>query len=235
MSLNLPQHLGIIPDGNRRWAKLRNLQPWKGHEEGLKRIDDIFLWCQEFGIKMITIYTISTENLSRPALEVNFLLDILKKKLSEMLKEDSDVMKKKVRVKILGKKELLPQDVQLLVHSVEEATKSHSNYFLNLAMAYDGREEILDATRRIAKQVKDGDISLEEINGHLFSSNLYAELPDVDLIIRTSEQRVSGFMTWQSTYSEIIFLEDRLFPEITKEDFKKVLEEFSNRQRRFGK
>ncbi|MFH1249457.1 MAG: polyprenyl diphosphate synthase [archaeon] len=235
MLSNLPKHLGIIPDGNRRWAKLRNLKPWKGHEEGLKRIEDIIQWCQEFGIKMITIYVLSTENLSRPPSEVTFLLGILKRKLNSMLEKDSDVMKKEVRVRVLGKKDSLSKDMQSLISKLEEATKKHSDYYLNLAIAYCGREEILEATRKIAKKVKEGKLSLAEINESIFSSNLYAQLPDVDLIIRTSEQRVSGFMTWQSTYSEMIFLEDKLFPELTKDDFVKVLEEFSNRQRRFGK
>jgi tritrans,polycis-undecaprenyl-diphosphate synthase [geranylgeranyl-diphosphate specific] len=234
-NLGVPRHLGIIPDGNRRWAKARALQPWKGHEEGRKKFEEILKWCEELGIRMVTFYTVSSENLSRPKEEVDFLMNLLKVQIKKMLEEDSDVHKKRVRVRIIGDKSLLDNDLQQLIGEIETATKNYSDYYLNLAIAYGGRAEILDATKRIAQRVKDGKMNIDEINEKTFSESLYAELPDVDLIIRTSEQRTSGFLTWQSTYSEIVFLPDMLFPDLKKEDFVKAIEEFSSRERRFGK
>ena len=234
-NLGVPRHLGIIPDGNRRWAKARALQPWKGHEEGRKKFEEILKWCEELGIRMVTFYTVSSENLSRPKEEVDFLMNLLKVQIKKMLEEDSDVHKKRVRVRIIGDKSLLDNDLQQLIGEIETATKNYYDYYLNLAIAYGGRAEILDATKRIAQRVKDGKMNIDEINEKTFSESLYAELPDVDLIIRTSEQRTSGFLTWQSTYSEIVFLPDMLFPDLKKEDFVKAIEEFSSRERRFGK
>jgi tritrans,polycis-undecaprenyl-diphosphate synthase [geranylgeranyl-diphosphate specific] len=234
-NLGVPRHLGIIPDGNRRWAKARALQPWKGHEEGRKKFEEILKWCEELGIRMVTFYTVSSENLSRPKEEVDFLMNLLKVQIKKMLEEDSDVHKKRVRVRIIGDKSLLDNDLQQLIGEIETATKNYSDYYLNLAIAYGGRAEILDATKRIAQRVKDGKMNIDEINEKTFSESLYAELPDVDLIIRTSEQRTSGFLTWQSTYSEIVFLPDMLFPDLKKEDFVKAIEEFSSREKRFGK
>lgn len=233
-NLNVPRHLGIIPDGNRRWAKAHGLIPWIGHEEGAKRFREILRWCEELGIRMLTIYSLSTDNLSRSREEVHFLMKLFKRELEELLK-NKEVHEKKVRVRIVGNKKLLSEDLQETIEKIENATKGYSGYFLNFAMAYGGREEILNATKKIARLVKEGKMSIEQINESNFSQNLYADLPDVDLIIRTSEQRTSGFLPWQSTYSEIIFLKDVLFPALNKEEFFKAIEDFSNRERRFGK
>lgn len=227
--------MGIIPDGNRRWAKARMLEPWKGHKEGLNKFEEILRWCEELGIKMITLYTVSTENLSRSKEEVDFLMTLLKGELKKMLKEDSEVHKKRVRVRVIGNKSLLDNEMQEIIKKLEDSTRNYSEYYLNLAIAYDGRAEILDTVKKISKLVKEGRMEIEEINEKTFSKELYADLPDVDLIIRTSEQRISGFLPWQSTYSEFIFMADKLFPDLTKEDFVKAIEEFSRRERRFGK
>ncbi len=232
--LNVPHHLGIIPDGNRRWAKRRGLPPFKGHEEGLKKFEQILDWCRELGIKMVTLYTLSLENLSRSKEEVNFLFKLIKHHLLRFAK-DEKVHKNKVRLRVIGNLELLPGDVRDAANEAMEATKNYSNYFLNLAVAYGGREEIVNAVKRIAMQAKENKINIQDINEQTFSKQLYADLPDVDLIIRTSEQRISGFLPWQSTYAELIFLPDKMFPELTKEDFVKAIEQFSNRERRFGK
>lgn len=233
--LNVPNHLGIIPDGNRRWAKARALQPWKGHEEGLKKFEEILGWCEEAGIRMVTIYTVSVENLSRSKEEVDFLMNIVKGELKKMLKDSSEVHKKRVRVRVIGNKQLVDNELQDLIKKVENATASYSEYFLNLAIAYSGREEIVNATKNIAKLVKEGKINVNDINEKTLSEHMYIELPDVDLIIRTSEHRLSGFLPWQSTYAEVTFLPDILFPALSKEDFLKAIEEFSKRERRFGK
>lgn len=234
-SICVPNHLGIIPDGNRRWAKSKSLNPWKGHDVGLKKIYEILRWCEDLGIRNITVYALSLENLSRPKQEVDFLLSLLKSELEKMLSGESDVHKKRIRVKILGNLSLLDKTLQEIIKKLEESTKEYSNYFLNLAIAYGGREELLSASRKIAGLVKKGELQIGDITETSFSKQLYAEVPDVDLIIRTSEKRVSGFLPWQSTYAELIFIEDRLFPDLTKEDFLNAINEFGKRTRRFGR
>ncbi len=228
----VPSHLGIIPDGNRRWAKARGLMPWMGHEEGAKRFREILRWCEELGIRMLTIYSLSTDNLSRSKEEVDFLMKLFKRELEALLK-NKEVHEKKVRVRVIGNKKLLGKELQDTIEKTENATREYSEYFLNFAMAYGGRAEILDATRRIAQLVKENKIKIEGIDEKIFSKELYAELPDVDLIIRTSEQRLSGFLPWQSTFAELIFL-PKFFPDLTKEDFLNAIQEYSIRERRFG-
>lgn len=232
--LKVPVHLGIIPDGNRRWAKARGLPSFKGHEAGLNKFKEILNWCRELGIKTVTLYTFSAENFSRSAEEVRFLMKIIKDTLIKFAKS-KEVHEDKVRLNVLGNLELLPADVRKAAEKAIESTKSYTNYNLNLAVAYGGRQEILHAAKKIAELVKKGEMESEDINEEIFSKNLYAELPDVDLIIRTSEQRTSNFLPWQSVYSEIVFLKDKMFPELTKEDFVRVIEEYGNRERRFGK
>jgi tritrans,polycis-undecaprenyl-diphosphate synthase [geranylgeranyl-diphosphate specific] len=232
-ALRVPVHLGIIPDGNRRWAKKHNLPAFKGHEAGLEKFKDILKWCKELGIKTVTLYTFSLENFSRSPEEVKFLMDIIKKQLKKFAK-DKEVHDSKVRLSVIGNLELLPGDVVEAAKTAMEATKDYSNYFLNLAVAYGGRAEILNAAKRIALDVKNGKMPVEEINEEIFTRNL-SQVPDMDLVIRTSEQRLSGFFPWHSTYAEFIFMPDKLFPELTKEDFIRVIEEFNNRERRFGK
>jgi tritrans,polycis-undecaprenyl-diphosphate synthase [geranylgeranyl-diphosphate specific] len=233
-TLKVPKHLGIIPDGNRRWAKKHNLPTFKGHEAGLNKFEEILEWCRELGIRMVTLYTISLENLSRSKEEVEFLLNLIKKHLQRFAK-DEKVHKNKVKLQVIGNLELLPKDVQEAAIQAMKATQHYNNYFLNLAVAYGGRAEIVDAAKRIAKLVEQGKLKIGEVDEKTFSAYLYSELPDVDLIIRTSEQRISGFLPWQSTYAEFIFLPDKFFPELTKEDFVNAIKEFSARERRFGK
>ncbi len=233
-TLKVPFHLALIPDGNRRWAKKNNLPTFKGHEAGLKKFEQILDWCKELGIKMVTLYTLSLENLSRSKGEVKFLLNLIKKHLQRFAK-DEKVHKNKVKLQVIGNLELLPEDVQEAAIEAMKATQDYNNYFLNLAVAYGGRAEIVDAAKRIAKLAEQGNLKTEKIDEKTFSEYLYSELPDVDLVIRTSEQRVSGFLPWQSTYAEIIFLPNVLFPALTKGDFVNAIKEFSARERRFGK
>lgn len=232
--MNVPLHLGIIPDGNRRWAKAKGLPAFRGHEAGLNKFEEILEWCRELGIRMVTLYTLSTENLSRSKNEVKFLMKIIKDTLLRFTK-DKKVHQEKVKVNVLGNLDLLPQDVKKAAIQAMEATKGYGAYTLNLAIAYGGRQEIVNAAKEIAKLVKAERLDIENIDENILSQNLYAKLPDVDLLIRTSEQRLSGFLPWQSTYAEIIFLKDKMFPELTKEDFVKIIKEYGNRERRFGK
>ncbi len=230
--LRIPKHIGIIPDGNRRWAKKLGKQPWDGHRAGASKFEEILEWCRELGIKIVTIYTLSLENFSRSKEELAFLMDLLKREFNRMTK-DKKVHENKVRINIIGRVEMLSQDVQDAAINVTNATKDYSDYVLNFAVAYGGRAEIVDAAKRIAQTVKEGKIEIASIDEDTFSKNLYSQMPDVDLIIRTSEQRLSGFLPWQSTYAEIIFL-PKFFPDLTKEDFLDAIQEYSNRGRRFG-
>ena len=232
--MKVPLHLALIPDGNRRWAKAKGLPGFKGHEAGEKKFEEILDWCMELGIRMVTVYTLSQENFSRSREEVEFLLKLIKSHIQKFAK-DKKVHKNKVRLNVIGNLDLLPQDVKKAAAKAMDATKNYNNYTLNLAVAYGGRQEIIDATKKIAEKARVGNICLGQIDETLFSKNLYAELPDVDLLIRTSEQRLSGFLLWQSAYAEVVFLEDKMFPELTKDDFAKAIGEYGSRERRFGK
>ncbi|HDI01261.1 MAG TPA: di-trans,poly-cis-decaprenylcistransferase [Candidatus Bathyarchaeota archaeon] len=235
----MPSHIGIILDGNRRWARMHGLKPWQGHRAGAKRVEELLNWCLELGIRTITLYAFSTENFKRSKREVEELMKLFKEELKR-LKESDVIRKHKVRVKVIGRLELLPPDVRELAREVEEATKGYSEHYLNIAIAYGGRAEIVDAVRKVARDVKAGLIEPEEIDEELFESYLYtSHLPeavkDPDLIIRTSgEERLSGFLLWQSAYSELCFI-DVLWPEFRRIDLLRAIRTYQGRQRRFGR
>lgn len=220
-------HLGIIMDGNRRWAKARGLPPFEGHRAGYKKIEDVLRWCKEAGIEILTLFAFSTENWQRAKKEVDFLMKLFHHALSKDIKK---LHENNVRVKVIGRREGLPKKLQEAIEKAEKLTENNSGGILNLAINYGGRPELVDAFKKmIANPPK-------EITEEIISQNLYtAGLPDPDLIIRTSgEQRLSGFLTWQSTYSELLFINHH-WPEFSKEDFDAAFNEFANRQRRFGK
>src|SRR3989338_6134385 len=231
--MNVPKHIGIIMDGNRRFAKRIMAKPWKGHEWGASKVEKMLEWCDELGVKELTLYALSIENLNRPKEELDFLMDIIKKELDRLL-IDERVYKNKIKINFIGRLELLPKDVQEKCREVMEKTKKHDRLILTFAMAYSGQREVVDAAVKIAKQVKEGKINVDKINEEVFTNNLDLK-NSPDLIIRSGgEIRTSNFLVWQSAYSEWIFLE-KMFPEFEKEDFVKCVEEYSNRQRRFGK
>ncbi len=227
-------HMGLIMDGNRRYAKRLALQPWKGHDHGAQIVEGILDWCKNNNIKEISLYTISIQNLQRPKIEIDYLMEIFRKEFQHFKDEKSKVKENKLRIRFLGRKELFPEDIQKLIAEIEEDTKDYTGYKLNFCFGYGGQEEIIDAFKEISKEIKKGTISSENINTELVDKHLYnASKPD--FIIRTSgEHRTSNFLLWQSTYSEWIFV-DKLFPEMKDEDFDKALLEFNNRKRRFGK
>jgi len=229
--MKLPRHIGIILDGNRRFAKRLMKAPEKGHEWGYKKVKELINWCMEFKIKELTLYAFSLENFNRPKREFNYLMNLFKKAFSELRKEKNI---NKIKIKFIGKTSLFPENLQKEMFRLEEKTKNNKKFRLNFAMAYTGRAEILDAVKKIAEAVKYSDMDIKEINEKTFAENLYLN-SEPDLVIRTSETRLSGFLTWQSVYSELIFLPKILWPEFTKELFIECLEEYSNRQRRFGK
>ena len=229
---NVPKHLGIIMDGNRRFAKRLTAKPWKGHEWGAKKLASVLEWCQEFKIKELTIYTFSIQNFNRPKQEFDFLMALFEKNFEE-LKKDKRIYDNNIRINIIGRLWMFPESVQKRMREIMEQTKDHNSYTINFAMAYGGREEVIDAAKKIAEMVNSGKLKIDDINEEVFKNNLYIK-SEPDLIIRTGgEKRSSNFLAFQSAYSEYIYIE-KMWPEFEKEDFVLCLEEYSNRKRRFG-
>jgi len=231
-----PEHIAIILDGNRRWAAEKELAPWLGHKEGAEKVEQLLEWCLKLNVKSITLYAFSTENFRRPKKEVEEIMQIAGEKLQKILK-DQRIHKNKVRVKVIGRINLLPQNLQKLIEEVEKATQNYDKHFLNIAFAYGGRAEIVDAARKIAEKVQNKELKPEEVDEGIFEQYLYtSHLPkqDPDLIIRTSgEERLSGFLLWQSAYSELCFL-DVYWPDFRLIDLLRAVRTFQKRKRRFG-
>jgi undecaprenyl diphosphate synthase len=232
IDLIIPKHIGIILDGNRRYAEKIGESKLKGHEYGAKKVNDLIDWCIEYEIKEITLYTFSTENFNRPKIEVVFLMKLFEKYFSKVKKELKYY--DDFKIKFVGNKSLFSKEIQNIILDLEEMTKNNSKLIVNFLFGYGGRDEIINATKKTVKQVLDEGLDINSIDEEQFSKNLYLN-SDLDLLIRTSEQRLSGFLTWQSVYSEIIFLPNILWPEFDKSDFIFCLEEYSKRKRRFGK
>jgi tritrans,polycis-undecaprenyl-diphosphate synthase [geranylgeranyl-diphosphate specific] len=234
--LPMPNHIGIIMDGNRRWAELKGLEKSLGHVFGAKKVDEVVKWCHELGIKSLTLYVLSTENLKRSSEEIQLLLKLFKNKLLEIM--DNGVLhENQTRFKVIGRRDLIPPDIMQYVEKIEKDTERYSSHFLNIAFAYGGRAEIVDAVKSIAYDVSKKLLDPEEINEETISSRLYtAHLPepDPDLIIRTSgEERLSNFLLWQSAYSELVFI-DVYWPEFRKIDLLRAIRTYQRRKRKFG-
>jgi tritrans,polycis-undecaprenyl-diphosphate synthase [geranylgeranyl-diphosphate specific] len=233
----IPEHIGVILDGNRRWARSRGLAPWKGHEQGARKMEDFLDWCGDIDeIRSITLYTFSMENFKRSEKEVTEIFRLLKEYLNSLLK-DERIVKNEIRVKMLGRIEMLPEEFQELIRQVEEKTAHYRKQYLNFAIAYGGRTEIVDAVRSLAENVKEEKLSLDDISEKVIESYLYtAHLPKCspDMIIRTSgEVRLSNFLTWQGAYSELCFV-DVYWPDFRKLDLLRAIRMYQHRQRRFG-
>jgi len=233
---NKPEHIAIILDGNRRWASEQSFSPWIGHHFGARKVEDLLQWCLDLNVESITLYAFSTENFQRPPEEVEQIMRIAEEKLRQILTEER-IHKHRVRVKVIGRLGLLPKSLQQLIWEVEEATKGYDQHFLNVALAYGGRAEIVDAAKKIAQEIERGELKPDGIDERVFESHLYtAYLPkqDPDLIIRTSgEERLSGFLLWQSAYSELFFL-DVYWPDFRRIDLLRAVRTYQNRKRRFG-
>jgi len=231
-----PEHIAIILDGNRRWAMERALGPWFGHERGAEKVEELLDWCLKLNVKSITLYAFSTENFRRQESEVEEIMSIAEEKLRKIL-TDERIHRNRVRVKVIGRVGLLPEGLQKLVMDVERATQDYDGHFLNVAFAYGGRAEIVDAAKKIAEKVQEGELILEKVDEHMFEQYLYtSHMPnqDPDLIIRTSgEERLSGFLLWQSAYSELCFL-DVYWPDFRLIDLLRAVRTFQKRKRRFG-
>nr|MBI4156198.1 di-trans,poly-cis-decaprenylcistransferase [Candidatus Woesearchaeota archaeon] len=229
----VPKSIGLIIDGNRRFSKRLMLKPHKGHEWGAKKIKKLFKWCKEYKIKEVTLYTFSIENFDRPKKEFNYLMNLFEKEFAALIK-DKRFHKEKIKINFIGRLWMFPKKVQEKMEKLMKLTKNYKKGIVNFAMAYGGRAEIIDATKKIAEQVKQKKLDIDSINEEVFKHNLYLE-SEPDLIIRTSESRLSGFLLWQGAYAEIIFLPKVLWPEFSKKHFIACLNEYSSRERRFGK
>ena len=229
--MEVPQHIGIIMDGNRRWAKEHKLKAvWQGHEAGARTLENVLTWCKELGVQEVTLYALSLENFNRPQEEVAKLMEITRKEFKQLLTKE----KQDYRIRIIGRTQEYPTDIQELMQQLIKQTAEKGPYTVNFAMAYDGRAEIVDAVKKIAEDVRTGEISIKDINEKTIEQRLYSA-SQPDLIIRTSgEQRISGFLLWQASYAELYF-SPKMWPEFKREDLVAAITTYSERKRRFGK
>ena len=228
----LPKHVGIIMDGNGRWAKLRGLPRKAGHREGAQTFRTITRYCSQVGIRYLTVYAFSTENWKRPEDEVGALMGLFKSYLKEALEDfqDDDIV-----VRFIGDKSGFSPELQALMTENEESSKNRDGMVLNIAMNYGSRDEIVRAVRQISEEVRSGALRPEDVSEQLISDRLYtAGQPDPDLIIRPSgEYRISNFMLWQSAYTEFVIM-NKLWPDFTKDDLNEALRIYAQRNRRYG-
>jgi len=229
---NIPQHVAIIMDGNGRWAKGRGLPKLAGHVAGAKTVEEITGAAQRIGVKVLTLYAFSTENWKRPKEEVGGLFKLLEERVDITLPK---LQKNNIRLSVIGDIEKLPESTRNAVRKAIEATSRNTGMILVVALNYGGRQEIVEAVRRIAEDVRSGKLGIENIDEETFSDFLYTKgLPDPDLLIRTSgEMRISNFLLWQLSYAEI-YVTKKMWPDFKKMDFEKAIAEYQRRQRRFG-
>ncbi len=230
----VPRHLAIIMDGNRRFARSQGLDVRDAHARGRDTLEELLTWCLELEIKILTVYALSTENLLRAPEEVAGLMDLFDHALRDIA-TDERVHRHRIRVRVIGNRQLLPARVQEAISIAEEATRTYDAYRYNVALGYGGRDEIVEAIRQLAREVRDGSLQPEAIDSETVARHLYtADLPDPDLIFRTSgEERISNFLLWQSAYSELYF-SDVLWPGLTRLDFLRAIRTFQLRRRRYG-
>lgn len=229
---NMPKHIAIIMDGNRRWAKKRKLPVKLGHKQGAETLKKIVRHANSIGLKYITVYAFSTENWKREEDEVNALMTLLKNYLDDFAKEADT---ENIVIRILGDLTPLSDELKKSIANTIKRTENNTGTIFNIALNYGGRDEIVHAVKQIAQDIKDNKIEINNIDEKLISKNLYTkDIPDPDLLIRTSgELRLSGFLPWQSVYSEFLFL-DKLWPDFSNEDLDNAIEVFKNRNRKFG-
>ncbi|PIR72718.1 MAG: di-trans,poly-cis-decaprenylcistransferase [Candidatus Nealsonbacteria bacterium CG10_big_fil_rev_8_21_14_0_10_36_24] len=224
--VKIPYHLGIIIDGNRRWAREKGLPVFEGHKRGLKKIKEVIKWCRERRVKILTFFVFSTENWKRSKMEVSYLMKLAQEIMKNYIKE---ARKERIKIKIIGQKEKLPRALAKAIKNTEELTKNNKEMTVNFALSYGGRLEITEAVKNIIKKR----IPPEKITEEVISENLWTS--DLDLLIRTGkEQRLSNFLIWQVAYSELYFTK-KYWPDFTEKDLEEAFEDFSLRQRRFGK
>ena len=229
---NLPKHIAIIMDGNRRWARNKGLPVSLGHKEGAKTLEKIVRYANKIGIKNITVYAFSTENWKRTTEEVTALMNLFQSYLDDYSKRaDSE----NIKVKIIGNREGLSDKMQKSIEKCMERTKDNTGIIFNIALNYGGRDEIVGAVRNIAEKIQNNGMKIEDITEQTISDNLYTKgQPDPDLLIRTSgEIRLSNFLPWQLVYSEFVFVEKN-WPDFSEKDLDEAIEEYQKRNRKFG-
>ncbi len=229
---NIPRHIAIIMDGNGRWAKQRHLTRTHGHAEGIKRVEEIVAVAQKIGIKVLTLFTFSTENWRRPESEVTILMNMLTNVLQQKIK---NLKENNVKFQVIGREDKVPGAVLKTFQMAVSETRSNTGLVVNLAFNYGSRQEILDAVRKIASAVERRSLAVADIDENTIAQFLYTKgLPDPDLLIRTSgEKRISNFLLWQLSYSELYFT-DKFWPDFTKEEFEKAIVDYQGRERRYG-
>lgn len=222
-------------DGNRRFARERNLPSYLGHRYGQKKLKDVLSWFWDLEIQYVTLYAFSTENFERPEREVKELMKLAERAFREIIQHPA-IEKRSIRIKTIGRTHLLPREVQQAIKEAEESTAENTGPTLIIAIGYSGRAEMIDAIRSIARKIANHEISIEDINEVVVQRHLYTNgIPDPDLIIRTSgEERLSGFLTWQSAYSELYFA-DVFFPRFRKIDLWRAIRTYQSRCRRYGR
>jgi undecaprenyl diphosphate synthase len=226
-----PEHVAIILDGNRRWAKRRGLPQLKGHQKGFDNILDLAPYIIDKGVKYLSVFAFSTENFKRTEEEVKYLMDLF----VDMFKKECDkIHNENIKVVVSGRKENLRPDVLEAIEHIVEKTKNNTKGTFNVCLNYGGQQEIVDGTKRIVKDVQNGNLSIDEIDEKLMYKYMYNELPPIDLLIRTSgEERISNFMIYSLSYSEMYFTEI-CFPDFNREEFEKAIDSYNSRERRFG-
>ena len=226
-----PNHVAIILDGNRRWAKHRGLPQLKGHQKGFENIRDLAPYIIDKGVKYLSVFAFSTENFKRTEEEVTYLMDLF---VNWFKKESEKIHNENIKVVFSGRRENLREDVLEAMDYITEKTKDNTKGVFNICLNYGGQQEIVDATKKIVSDIKNGRINEEDINEQLLYKYMYQELPPIDLMIRTSgEQRISNFMIYDLSYAELYFPQV-CFPDFDKEEFEKAIDAYSNRDRRFG-
>lgn len=233
MSETVPSHIAIIMDGNRRWAKKRLLPTQLGHSQGADNLERVADACAELGVKYLTVYAFSTENWKRSAEEVDYLMKLLTKHINDF---DKRIKNRDIRFRLVGDINRLNPELQDGIRRIEERTKDKKGLTLNIVINYGGRAEMTFVAKKIAEEVKEGNLNVEDISEETLAKYLQTlDSPDPELIIRTGgEERLSGFLLWQSAYSELYFTEV-LWPDFNKEELEKAILEFNNRKRNFGK
>ena len=231
MEKNYPNHIAIILDGNRRWAKEKGLPQLNGHKKGFDNICELVPYIINKGVKVLSVYALSTENFKRSQEELNYLMDIFVKMFSKRCKE---LHKENIKVIFSGRREPLREDVLEAMDKITEITKNNKKGIFNVCINYGGRQEIVDGVKRIVNDILNNKINLENINDDLFYKYMYQDLPPIDFLIRTSgEERLSNYMLYQMSYAEMYFPKI-YFPDFNKDEFEKAIDIFNSRERRFG-
>lgn len=233
MSMNkVPNHVAIIMDGNGRWATTKGMVRTEGHKKGAETLEKLAVHILNSGTKYLSVYAFSTDNFKRPETEVSFLMNLFIKMFKTKMEK---IINNNIKVVFSGRKENLRDDVLDAMNSIVEKSKNNTNGTLNICLNYGAQEEIVDATKKIVNDVQDGKLNIDDLNKELYYKYMYEDLPPIDLMIRTSgEQRLSNFMLYQLTYSELYFT-DTYFPDFDEKEYDKAIDAYNNRDRRFGK